>query len=569
MKIRTVSLWFSGPTLVLAVGTALAAFLLRSTFIEIEEAQDRRFSSILLADELHQSSDDLTRFARNYAATGDEKYERFFNQVLDIRNGVTPRPEGYGDIYWDFVVAGEEPEPVGTGDTMALETRILAQGLTVEEFNKLKEAHNRSDELARLEEVAMNAVKGRFDDGTGTFGIKREPDPQLAVNLLHGERYHKAKAAIMGPLRDFTRLVDERTATELERLNTESRNLLIVILLLTISLVGCVVAALIRIHQRLIPRTNRLLRMSEEIAHGRYGARSGVAGRDEIGVLAQGLDGMVEKLVQTIERANAAATEVETQKQALEEEHDRSERLLRNFLPELIAERLKKGEPTVAEAFPEVTIVFADLVGFTEVSAQLSSRELVSMLNEVFGRFDQLSERHKLEKIKTIGDCYMAVAGVPNRSPTHCQQVADFALDALDSFGEYRKGLAYPLEIRIGINTGTVIAGIVGTSKFSFDLWGDVVNIASRLESNGVPGRIQVSDGVHTRLSDDYLFEERGNIDIKGARNDTRVVSLGNQRRAAIFHITAPTEPPVPTEKDRPERGEGNSIVTPVLRAVG
>ena len=516
MKIRTLLLWFSALTLMLAVGSAVAAFLLRSKFKEVEDAQERRHLSILLAEELRQSSDDLTRFARTYVATGDEKYERFFNQVLDIRNGVAPRPEGYGGIYWDLIVAGEEPYGVVTGDKMALEARMLAHGFTVEEFNRLKQAQHRSDVLVRLEEVAMNAVKGRFDDGTATFRIERDPDVQLAIDLLHGERYHEAKSTIMEPIRDFMQMVDERTATELERLNMQSRHLLIAVLFMIIALVGCVATASITIHQRLIQRTDKLLRMSEEVAHGRYEARSGVAGRDEIGELAQGLDGMVEKLVQTIERANAAAAEVERQKRALEEEHDRSEQLLRNILPDLIAERLKRGESMIAEAFPEVTVLFADLVGFTQLSTHLSSRQLVSMLNDVFGRFDQLAEKHNLEKIKTIGDCYMLVGGVPERSPTHCQQVADFALDALDSFGDYCKEFQHPLQIRIGINTGTVVAGVVGTRKFSFDLWGDVVNIASRLESSGVPGRTQVSDGVHTRLADDYLFEERGNVDIKG-----------------------------------------------------
>ncbi|MFP6580831.1 MAG: adenylate/guanylate cyclase domain-containing protein, partial [Myxococcota bacterium] len=133
-----------------------------------------------------------------------------------------------------------------------------------------------------------------------------------------------------------------------------------------------------------------------------------------------------------------------------------------------------------------------------------------------FRIFDELSVKLEVEKIKTIGDCYMVVGGIPDRRTTHCQQIADFALEALEQFNDYAKDFGEPLQIRIGMHTGTVVAGVVGTKKFSFDLWGDVVNIASRLESAGVPNRIHVSDAVHVRLMDDFAFEERGNIEVKG-----------------------------------------------------
>lgn len=138
------------------------------------------------------------------------------------------------------------------------------------------------------------------------------------------------------------------------------------------------------------------------------------------------------------------------------------------------------------------------------------------MLNDIFGRFDDLVTEYKLEKIKTIGDCYMVVGGVPNRSPTHCQQVADFALAALESLNEYAADFTQPLRIRIGMHTGTVVAGIVGRQKFAYDLWGDVVNIASRYELTGAPNRIHVSDSVKVRLADDYEFEDGGEVDFKG-----------------------------------------------------
>jgi len=170
----------------------------------------------------------------------------------------------------------------------------------------------------------------------------------------------------------------------------------------------------------------------------------------------------------------------------------------------------------IAETFPEVTILFADIVGFTALSAQLGPIMIVNMLNDVFGRFDDLAAKYGLEKIKTIGDCYMLVGGIPDRSPTHCQQVAEFSLAALKSFREYSAGSVQPLSIRIGIHTGTVVAGIVGKQKFSYDLWGDVVNTASRYESTGVPNRIHVSEGVKIRLADDYEFEDAGMVALKG-----------------------------------------------------
>jgi adenylate cyclase len=200
----------------------------------------------------------------------------------------------------------------------------------------------------------------------------------------------------------------------------------------------------------------------------------------------------------------------------MEKNSNNSEKLLHNILPAVIAQRLQNGEEMIAETFPEVTVLFADIVGFTELATHLGPHEIVSMLNDIFGRFDELVEEYRLEKIKMIGDCYMVVGGVPERSATHCQQVAGFALAALKSLNEYAAGFSRPLQIRIGMHTGTVVAGIVGKRKFSYDLWGDVVNVASRYESTSVPNRIHVSDSVRVRLADDFAFEDGGEVDLEG-----------------------------------------------------
>lgn len=200
----------------------------------------------------------------------------------------------------------------------------------------------------------------------------------------------------------------------------------------------------------------------------------------------------------------------------LDRERARSEQLLLNVLPSPIGERLKRGEAPIADTFPEVTILFTDLVGFTELSGRLPAAELVEILNEVFSEFDTLALAHGVEKIKTIGDAYLAVAGIPVPREDHAAAIAELAIDMLRVQQRLAERRKLPLEMRIGINSGPVVAGVIGKHKFTYDLWGDAVNIASRMESHGVAGRIQISESTHRRLGDRYATEERGVIDVKG-----------------------------------------------------
>ena len=207
------------------------------------------------------------------------------------------------------------------------------------------------------------------------------------------------------------------------------------------------------------------------------------------------------------------------EKAKLAQEQDKSERLLLNILPEPIAQELKREdrqEGTIADSFAEVTVMFADIVGFTELAAQTEPIELVEILNVIFSEFDQLTEDYGLEKIKTIGDAYMVVGGLPDPNPHHAEAIADMALEMQARIAEYCMDTGKTLSIRIGINTGPVIAGIIGTKKFIYDLWGDTVNIASRMESHGIPGSIQVTEATYLRLKSQYLFEDRGMIKVKG-----------------------------------------------------
>lgn len=203
-------------------------------------------------------------------------------------------------------------------------------------------------------------------------------------------------------------------------------------------------------------------------------------------------------------------------KQNLEVEQEKSERLLLNILPQSIAERLKQPGATVAENFTEVTVLFADIAGFTAMSTGMSPLQLVELLNEIFCKFDKLVELHGLEKIKTIGDAYMVVAGLPEPNPNHVIQMAEMALDMQTTIAKFNQQYHKNLHIRIGIHTGPVVAGVIGIKKFAYDLWGDTVNIASRMESHGMPGKIQVSDNVYQILKDHYVLVKRETIQVKG-----------------------------------------------------
>ncbi len=201
---------------------------------------------------------------------------------------------------------------------------------------------------------------------------------------------------------------------------------------------------------------------------------------------------------------------------ALRVQQEQSERLLLNILPEEIANRLKQGDSTIADTFADVTVLFADIVGFTQLSARVSPTELVALLNDIFSTFDNLAERHGLEKIKTIGDAYMVVGGLPITRPDHAEAIAEMAIDMQQAIIDFSKTQNQHLSIRIGINTGPVVAGVIGIKKFIYDLWGDTVNTASRMESHGLPGSIHVTATTYQQLQDKYVFESRGAIEVKG-----------------------------------------------------
>lgn len=200
----------------------------------------------------------------------------------------------------------------------------------------------------------------------------------------------------------------------------------------------------------------------------------------------------------------------------LQQEREKSDRLLLNILPRPIAERLKQNTGIVAESYDDVTVLFADIVDFTSFTSRVAPTELVHILNTIFSRFDALAERYGLEKIKTIGDAYMVVGGLPEARADHAEAIAEMALTMQESIADISARYGEQFVLRIGVSSGPAIAGVIGAKKFTYDLWGDTVNTASRMEALGAPGRIQVSETTYERLNHCYSFDERGAIDVKG-----------------------------------------------------
>jgi class 3 adenylate cyclase len=200
----------------------------------------------------------------------------------------------------------------------------------------------------------------------------------------------------------------------------------------------------------------------------------------------------------------------------LEVEKKKSEQLLLSIFPEAIADRLKHESRIIADSFTETSILFADIHDFSSLVAQKTPRQVVELLGQVFAGFDRLTEQHGLEKIKTIGDAYMVAAGVPLSRPDHAEAIAELAFCMQEEFVRFDAGLEAPLQLRIGINSGPVIAGVIGTAKLAYDIWGETVGTAAQMEAHGLPGAIQVSAATYERLKDKYVFEERGEFYVKG-----------------------------------------------------
>ena len=237
-------------------------------------------------------------------------------------------------------------------------------------------------------------------------------------------------------------------------------------------------------------------------AAGDYTAKVAVRTRDEIGRLCESFNGMVEELSE--------------KNRIIESKNRENEELLLNVLPGPIATRLRGGESSIADGFAEVTVMFADLVGFTELSSEMPPHDVVRLLNGLFTRFDEAAHQLGIEKIKTMGDAYMAVCGMPEPVANHSERLVRMAIRMIHITREHSIEHHVSMKLRIGINSGPVVAGVIGKSKYIYDLWGDTVNLASRMESGGIPDGIQVTRPVYETLKDIFTFEPRGTIEVKG-----------------------------------------------------
>jgi len=209
-------------------------------------------------------------------------------------------------------------------------------------------------------------------------------------------------------------------------------------------------------------------------------------------------------------------TLIQQQHQQLELERQKSEDLLLNILPRTIAQRLKEDQSVIADHFHSTTILFTDIVGFTKLSENLSPSKLVQFLNKIFTSFDNLVEKYQLEKIKTVGDAYMVAGGFPEPRPDHVEAIADLALEMQESMVMFHTEKNQSVSMRTGIHTGPAVAGVIGIKKFIYDVWGDTVNTASRMESHGIGGQIQVSHATYKVLKNKYILKKRGMIEMKG-----------------------------------------------------
>ena len=253
------------------------------------------------------------------------------------------------------------------------------------------------------------------------------------------------------------------------------------------------------IHQRLEAHRSRHARHEVRLADGSWVSFQSYA--------APG-GGTILLRLDITEKKEAAA--------ALEHAKEDTERLLLKVLPSQIVTRMQQGEATIADRFDEATVLFSDLVGFTKLSARLSPKQLVDNLNNLFSRFDDLADRLCVEKVKTIGDAYVAVAGVPEARPDHAAAMADMALGMIEAVDEFNAVMHPKFQLRVGLQTGPVAAGIIGKHRFLYDIWGDTMNMASRFESYSEPGRIHVSAEVARILEPDFDLESRGIMNIRG-----------------------------------------------------
>lgn len=518
MKLRTFLILFILSFIGLTMINDYVTFSLDKLNDENEKTQKDMLKTLNVAENLLVANQYTTRFAREYVATGDEKRREYYQTILDMLDGKIATPFNYADDYWDQVAGGLTPPPGRSSEgARPIEEIFLDLDISNAEFNKLKDAKSKTLELSKTEIKAMNLAHDSYWANPQKTAAK-QPTKELlaATNLVNSVDYNVVNAEIARELSNFKSMIKKRYSEKLDNLKNLYEDTKHLNIALSVGLYSMILLSSLYLYFRIQKRGDEAIRALHKISNGELSARSQTTGGDEIGQLASLVNWAGNNLQAKVNELEDKISKTELLMEELKRERDRSDKLLHNILPSAIAERLSNGESAIAEVFPEVTVLFADIVGFTELSEKLGPSETVNMLNLLFGQFDEIAEQCGVEKIKTIGDCYMVVAGVPNRDPLHCQHIAAFALKALQYAETLAKETSYNVHLRIGVHTGTVAAGVVGKKRFSYDLWGDVVNVASRFETSSEKNRIHVSEAVKFRLSDDFLFLDGGEVKLKG-----------------------------------------------------
>lgn len=318
-----------------------------------------------------------------------------YNELDDILEGKIARPENYGLEYWDLVSAGFIPPPdtkkSGKGP---LEDQFLKLDITVEEFNQLKKAKALYVKVSTTERIAMHAVRGEFDDGTGAFAKKGKPDMAMAERLLYGNAYAEENGKLSKAVFDFNTMIRNRYKAVVEEEELHTAELVGMNTYLALGLFSIVIASVFYLQQRFVKRTSYLVAAVQSISNGDLATKTNITGQDEIGQIAGAIESMAFNLSAAFAALEDKVKISEMTAAELNNERIRSEKLLHNILPATIAQRLQDGEEVIAEVYPEVTVFFSDIVGFTDLSAQLGPHETVNLLNAIFEKFDELVETH-------------------------------------------------------------------------------------------------------------------------------------------------------------------------------
>lgn len=436
--------------LLLVASLFFCLFALRHVAIEQVDAAKEHYESVGLAYEVSRTSDNATKMLGLYVITGEQKYRDFYNEILAIRNGTAPRPIKFSQLYWDLVTEPDKRPKTSYGPPESLRSMVLKHDFSIEELAILNNAQGKIHELLHLEQKALNAMDGKFEDASGNFTLQGQPNPELAKRIIFGDEYLKVKTSVIQPVQQFYQHVVDRTQEDEDDFDRDISNIVTLAIILTIL-------------------TTALMLLS------------------------------LFKILNSLSKAN-----------------HQNELLLHNIFPAAIANRLKNGEEQIADEFTQASILFADIINFTQLAKALGPQKTVTLLNKLFDVFDHLTDDFKVEKVKTIGDNYMVVAGIPVESTDHAKNLANYALAMLEKLRKFDETNIMNLQIRVGMASGSIIAGVIGHKKFVYDVWGNTVNLASRLEQLAKPNTILISEKMALMLEDEYIIDPQELLDVRG-----------------------------------------------------